>query len=72
MTIDVLAADKNPPVITPSSYHGYVNENSAVGTIVSGSKTGHEPLRIAVADADNVKRLITRALRHNYIITGRR
>lgn len=52
--IDVLPVDKNPPTLTPSSYHGYVDENSPLGTTVSADRQSGGPLRILVRDADIV------------------
>lgn len=62
VSIAVLPVDKNPPVLTPSSLHGYVNENSALGTIVVGNRETKEPLKITVSDADIVSNLTLRSL----------
>lgn len=54
LTIDVLSVDQNPPVINPSSFHGYVNENAPLGSLVMNSEKGLEPLKITVTDVDIV------------------
>ena len=56
LTVDVLPVDKNPPVLSASSFHGYVPENSPVGTLVNGNSDPAEiqPLKITVTDLDIV------------------
>lgn len=60
-TIDIIPTDKNPPVLVPNSYAGYVDENSPIGTLISvptnpnsSETTGmqQQHLRISVIDAD--------------------
>ncbi|XP_076361953.1 cadherin 99C isoform X2 [Tachypleus tridentatus] len=52
LTINVQSVDNNPPVISPSSTEGYVDENAPVGTTVITSRGGNVPLKLSVTDAD--------------------
>lgn len=60
LLIEVLPVDKNPPILSASSHDGYVTENSAVGTVVSGIKDPTEvhPLKITVTDPDIVSHIL--------------
>ncbi|RWS28186.1 protocadherin-15 precursor-like protein [Leptotrombidium deliense] len=52
LTINVMAVDKNAPMITPSSYHGYVQENAPIGSSVYENPNGESAVRILVSDKD--------------------
>ncbi|KAG1664292.1 Cadherin-99C [Nymphon striatum] len=52
LTIDVQSVDRNPPVMVPSSFEGFVDENANVGTAVVSSRGGQTPIKFQVTDAD--------------------
>jgi len=57
LTIDVIPTDKNPPVLVPNSYSGFIEENSPIGSNVAitadpKSRNTSSFLRINVVDAD--------------------
>ena len=54
LTIQIVAVDKNPPMIKASSYDGYVPEGSSIGTIVYQDKSTKVPLKLTVTDPDIV------------------
>lgn len=68
LTIEVLASDKNPPVLVPNSYSGLVDENSPIGTRVRVATPGQQVssnltsfMRINVQDPDDLVRRQTSA-----------
>nr|XP_042896742.1 cadherin-99C [Parasteatoda tepidariorum] len=52
LLIEVQAVNMHPPILTPTSMEGYVNENSPVGTTVTSDREGNIPLALKVTDAD--------------------
>lgn len=55
LTIDVVTIDKNPPVLVPNSYSGFIEENSPIGASVmisNQSGENREPMKINVLDVD--------------------
>lgn len=54
LIIQVVAVDKNPPIIKASSLDGYVPEGSPIGTIVYQDRLSKTPLKLTVTDPDIV------------------
>ncbi|RWS15678.1 protocadherin-15-like isoform X1 [Dinothrombium tinctorium] len=52
LTINIFPVDKNPPIITPSSFDGYVYENAPIGSTVFGEINLINPLKLTVTDKD--------------------
>lgn len=57
LTIDVVPTDKNPPVLVPNSYTGFIEENSPIGAsvMISSQDYNREPMKINVLDIDNTQ-----------------
>ena len=50
--IDVVAKDNHPPELAVSAAEGFIDENSALGTLVLDK--GGNPIRFTVSDRDQV------------------
>ena len=54
--IDVVAKDNHPPELAVSATEGFIDENSALGTLVLDK--GGNPIRFTVSDRDQVHQKI--------------
>ena len=55
MVIDVVAKDNHPPELAVSATEGFIDENSALGTLVLDK--GGNPIRFTVSDRDQVREM---------------
>ena len=53
--IDVVAKDNHPPELAVSATEGFIDENSALGTLVLDK--GGNPIRFTVSDRDQVREM---------------
>ena len=51
--IDVVAKDNHPPELAVSANEGFIDENSALGTLVLDK--GGNPIRFTISDRDQVR-----------------
>ena len=51
--IDVVAKDNHPPELAVSATEGFIDENSALGTLVLDK--GGNPIRFTISDRDQVR-----------------
>ena len=55
LVIDVVAKDNHPPELAVSATEGFIDENSALGTLVLDK--GGNPIRFTVSDRDQVRNI---------------
>ena len=51
--IDVVAKDNHPPELAVSATEGFIDENSALGSLVLDK--GGNPIRFTISDRDQVR-----------------